>query len=193
MRGGVGVFVLPLLLGVGACGKEPVAPDREMRPHDLSALQQNTIQRGTGVVLTSVTGLAIGLGDIVIDQAVIKEFGIIEDVAGNIIGIKATGVVDLTGGVLGTGVVTEDFTTEVAVISSGAGQCRIVTVDLAPMSLDVLGRTVFVDLPAADVTARGSGALGSLLCALGQLLQGPVGQITEGVRGLVNAINGILI
>jgi hypothetical protein len=52
---------------------------------------------------------------------------------------------------------------------------------------------VFVDLPGAEVTGRGNGALGSLLCNLGQALQPVVSGVTAGVRGLVNAINQILI
>jgi hypothetical protein len=199
MKRQVAAFILPLTLVIGACGKEPVAPEPGLSPNDGPVLQ-NSLVRGTGIVLESVTGtrvLGIDIGDVVVRQAVIKEFGIVEDLAGNIVGLEAIGEVQLTGGILGMDVVTEDFRTGVGVVSSGRGQCDIVTVDLAtpeePIELDVLGRTGFVDLPAAEVTARGNGALGSLLCNLGQLFQGPISQVTRSARGLVNAINRLLI
>ena len=191
------VLVLPLALGIAACGREPVAPE-PMAPHNVSPLQQKGHVEGTGLLLESVTGLTvpllgIDLGDVVIRQAVIKEFGLVEDIVGNIIGLEATGVLEITGGVLGSNVVTEDFTTGVGIISTSRGQCDIITINLAPISVDVLGRTAFVDVPAAEVAGRGNGAVGSLLCNLGQLAQGLVNGVTRGVRGLVNAINQILI
>jgi hypothetical protein len=204
MKRQVAAFILPLTLGLGACGKEPVAPEPGTAPQDSPVFHHGKGGHvaGTGLALESITGLrvpllGVDLGDVVIRQAVIKEFGLVEDIAGNIVGLEATGVLELTGGVLGSDVVTEDFTTGVGVISSGRGQCRIVTVDVAtvaePIEVDVLGRTAFVDLPAAEVSARGNGALGSLLCALGQVVQPGVSSLTRGVRGLVNAINNLLI
>jgi hypothetical protein len=191
MRRGVVGLVLPVALGIAACGKEPVAPEPAVH-RDVPLLQKKGHVEGTGLVLESLTGLPLGLGDFVVKQAVIKEFGIVEDVLGNFVGLEATGVLELASGALGI-VVTEDFTTGVGVISTSRGQCEIITVNLAPMSVDVLGRTVFVDFPAAEVTGRGNGALGSLLCNLGQALQPVVSGVTAGIRGLVNAINQILI
>src|SRR5205814_1033720 len=83
------------------------------------------------------------------------------------------------GGVRGSDVVTQDFSTTVAVTSSANGQCNIVTLDLGPIDVNALVATV--DVPAATVTAKGSGALGSLLCNLGQALN----PVTGAVRGLV--------
>jgi hypothetical protein len=191
------VLVLPLALGIAACGKEPVAPEA-MTPHSVSPLQQKGHVEGTGLLLESVTGLTVpllgvDLGNVVIRQAVIKEFGFAEDILGNIVGLEATGVLEITGGVLGSNVVTEDFTTGVGVISTGRGQCDIITVNLAPIAVDVLGRAAFVDVPAAEVTGRGNGAVGSLLCNLGQLAQGLVNGVTRGARGLLNALNNLLI
>jgi hypothetical protein len=198
MRRRVPALVLPLALGIAACGREPVAPTAA--PHDVTPLQQGKKGHveGTGLLLESVTGvrvplLGVDLGDVVIKQAVIKEFGLVENVVAPLIGLEATGVLEITGGVLGMEVVTEDFTTGVGVISTSRGQCDIITINLAPISVDVLGRTAFVDVPAAEVAGRGNGALGSLLCNLGQLAQGLVDGVTRGVRGLVNAINQILI
>jgi hypothetical protein len=127
----------------------------------------------------------------VIDQAVITNFALVENTVGQIVGLEATGVLQLTGGVLGSNVVTEDFTTVVSVTSSGPGQCDLVTVDLGPIGIDALG-VASVDVPAASVVGRGSGAVGSLLCNLGQALSGLVGGVTSGVQGLVNALNNLI-
>jgi hypothetical protein len=179
----------------GACAEAPTAP--VPNASSLSPNAQRTEQRGTGLVLNSLTGLRLpligSLGDVVIDQVNITHLVLVEDVVGNIVGLQADGVIKLTGGVLGTDVVTEDFLTEVHVASSGPGQCKVLTVDLGPIALDALGTTVSVDVPQADVTPRASGALGPLLCALGQALQPTVSGLTAAVRGLVNAINALLI
>jgi hypothetical protein len=195
MSNRVVALVLPLVLGIGACGKEPVAP-RGVAPDD--ALLQREKPRGTGFVLSSLTGttlpLGLDLGDVTIQQAVLKDFGIVEDIAGNIVGLDAGVVLDLTGGVLGTNVVTEEFRTEIAVISSGRG-CSIATVDPAPpkLAVDVLGRAVFIDVPAATVQAGGSGAVGNLLCAAGSLLTPVTRGASQAIRSLVDAINRLLI
>ena len=97
------------------------------------------------------------------------------------------GVLQLTGGVLGTDVVTQDFSTTVAVTSGGNGQCGVVTLDLAPIDINAL--VAQVDLPAATVDAKSSGALGPLLCNLGQALLQP---IADAVRGLVQALNNLI-
>jgi hypothetical protein len=184
-------LALTFALGITACGREPVAP--VPTPSDAAPLAQKGHVEGTGLVLENIAGLPLGLGDIVIRQAAIKEFGFVEDVAGNIVGLEATGALELTGGVLGTTVVTDEFTTGVGVISSSGGQCDIVTVNLAPMTVDVLGGAVAVDLPVTEVGGRGNGAVGSLLCAVGQIAQPLVNGVAGGIRGLVNALNRLLI
>lgn len=184
---------LPLVLAVlgGGCGEGPVAPAAR-EPLGGPALQQNQ-RPGTGLVLDNLTGvtvpvLGIPLGDVVIDQAIITDLHVIEDIAGAIIGVEAEGVLQLTGGVLGTDVVTEDFTTIVGITSSASGRCDIVSIDLGPIDVGILDPLATVDVPTADVTARGSGAVGSLLCNLGQLLSAP----GRAVEGLVNAINNLI-
>lgn len=66
------------------------------------------------------------------------------------------------------------------VTSSGFGQCDIVTLDLGPIDINAL--VARVDIPAATVT------VGSLLCALGQLLN----PVTSGARGVVQALNQVI-
>jgi hypothetical protein len=146
-------------------------------------------------VLESLTGVSVPivgqLAEVVIDQAVITELFLVEDVVSGVIGLEAEGVLQLTGGVLGTDVVTQNFRTEVGLTSSGPGKCSLLTVNLGPIAVDALGLAE-VDAPVATVDARGSGAVGSLLCNLGNLLSGVVGGATRGVQGLVNAINRVI-
>ena len=191
-------IALTTALALGACSETPVEPSTP----SVSALgsgpafAQNA--SGTGLILNDVTGLTVPLiglplANVTINQAVITQLGVVQDVAGNIIGVDAQGVLQLTGAALGTDVVTQNFDTQALILSSGKGQCDVLTVDLAPITLDALGGAVSVDVPAASVTPRASGAVGPLLCNLGSLLNAPVGQVTSAVRGLVNAINRILI
>lgn len=188
------IVALSGALIVAACSEPPTATQRLM-PTDAPSMQAGDTS-GTGLVLHSLTGLQLpligSLGDVVIDQVNLTHLVLVEDV-GNIVGLEAEGVLKLTGGVLGTDVITEDFLTQVHVASSGPGQCDVLTVDLGPITLDALGTGVSVDIPQADVTPRASGTLGSLLCSLGQALQPGVQVVTSTVRSLVDAINAILI
>lgn len=179
---------LAMVLGLGACGEDPISP--ENMAGDRPAFQR---EKGTGLVLTSVTGLALpligSLGDVVIDQAVITNFALVENAVGAIVGLEAEGVLQLTGGVLGTNVITEDFNTLVSVTSSGPGQCDLITIDLGPIGIDALGLAT-VDVPVASLRGRGSGAVGSLLCNIGNLLSALLGGGSgAGLGGLVNALN----
>ena len=187
------VVSLMAALAASACADAPTSPTR-IAP-TAAAAHQN--ERGTGLVLQSVTGLTLpligSLGDVVIDQTNLTHLTLVENVIGQIVGVQANGVLQLTGGVLGTDVITEDFLTEVHIASSGPGQCSVVTVDLGPITLDALGSGISVDIPQATVNPLASGAVGPLLCSLGQALQPPVSLLTSTVRALVNVINAILI
>jgi hypothetical protein len=145
---------------------------------------------GSGLVLNSLTGVAVPLighvGSVNINQAVITNFELVENTVGQIVGLEATGVLQLTGGVLGTDVLTENFDTTVTVTSSGPGQCDLITIDLSGISLGAPLVGASVNVPAATLTAKGSGAVGSLLCNLGAALSGLIG---GGAGGIVNAIN----
>jgi hypothetical protein len=178
-------LALPLALGL-ACTQQSTAPDAARSHHGISAQKV----KGTGLVLNSVTGLNLPLigqlGDITIDQAIVTNFALVENTVGQIVGVEAEGVLQLTGGVLGTDVVTQNFNSIVSVTSSGPGQCDIVTLDLGPIDINAL--VAQVDVPAATLTGRGSGAVGSLLCNLGQLLN----PVTQGVRGIVQALNNLI-
>jgi hypothetical protein len=186
MKKRIAVFAFPLAFGLAGCADSPVAPNA-LTSADESAVFQK--KKGSGLQLNSLTGVAlplipVELGDVVIEQVVITDFAIVEDAVGAIIGLEATGILQLTGGVLGTDVITEDFTTTVSVTSSGPGQCNLITVDLGEVAIDALG-LASVDIPEASLTGKGSGAVGSLLCNIGQALGGLIG----GLPGLVNGLN----
>jgi len=184
------VPTLALALAVGACGGDPSG-----KPLDASTQKQAA--KGTGLVLDSVTGISLPLigklGDVNINQAVITNFALVETTVGQIVGLEVDGVLQLTGGVLGTDVITENFTTTASVTSSGPGQCNLVTIDLGQISIGApLGASVKV--PAATLTAKGSGAVGSLLCNLGNLLGGLTSGTgaPAGAGGVVNALNNLI-
>jgi len=184
------VPTLALALAVGACGGDPSG-----KPLDASTQKQAA--KGTGLVLDSVTGISLPLigklGDVNIDQAVITNFALVETTVGQIVGLEVDGVLQLTGGVLGTDDITENFTTTASVTSSGPGQCNLVTIDLGQISIGApLGASVKV--PAATLTAKGSGAVGSLLCNLGNLLGGLTSGTgaPAGAGGVVNALNNLI-
>jgi hypothetical protein len=179
------------LLGL-ACKKDPNDPDylsSHRTPLEETVMMQQ--RPGSGLTLNSITGVTLPLigqlGDVVIDQAVLTNFALVENAVGAIVGLEVEGVLQLTGGVLGTDVITEDFNTIVSVTSSGPGQCDLITIDLGPIGIDAL--VASVDVPAASLTGRGSGAVGSLLCTLGNLLGGLTGGVIPGVGGIVNALN----
>ena len=180
-----------LTLGVGACGENPVSPTR---PSPGVALQQQ-VPKGTGLAVDIVPNVTLPLGlggTITIDQVVITNFALIENTVGQIVGLEVTGnlsgtAVDVLGNLIGVNV--EPFTANVAVTSQGPGQCSVVTLDLTGLDLDVLG-LVTGHLPV-NVDVKGSGAVGSLLCALGNLLGGLGSGLsgTPGAQGVVDAIN----
>jgi hypothetical protein len=175
-------LVLPVAVGL-ACADQPAEPSAGQSTRSISAQKVH----GTGLVLNSVTGLSLPLigqlGDVTINQAEITNFAIVENTVGQIVGLQADGVLQLTGGVLGSQVVSEDFNTTVSVTSSGPGKCDLITIDLGQINIDAL--LANVDVPAATLTAKGSGAVGRLLCNLGQALQG----LTSAIPSLVSAIN----
>lgn len=180
-----------LAIGAGACADTMVSPKT---PASTVAFQQSP-PKGTGLALDLVPNVTLPLGlggSITIDQAVITNFALVENTVGQIIGVQATG--DLSGTAIDAlgktiGVSAQPFTANVAVTSSGPGQCSLVSLNLSGLNLNALG-LVTGTLPAT-VTVKGSGAVGSLLCNLGNLLSGLTsgGTGSPGAQGVVNAIN----
>jgi hypothetical protein len=65
----------------------------------------------------------------------------------------------------------------------------VLSLDLSSINLNALG-VLNVSIPA-NVDVKGSGAVGSLLCNLGQLLSGITSGLSggQGAQGVVNALN----
>jgi hypothetical protein len=190
MKSAVALLALPLGLVV-ACSDAPVAP-HTVQPGSVQL--QQAPPKGTGLALDIVptVTLPLGLGgSITIDQAVITNFALVENTVGQIVGLQVTGdlsgtAVNAVGGLVG--VDAQPFTANLSVTSSGPGQCNLVTLDLSSLNVNALG-LVTGTLPI-NVTGKGSGAVGSLLCNLGQALAG-IGSALGGggAQGLVNALN----
>jgi hypothetical protein len=159
-----------------------------------SASFQQAPPKGTGLALDIVPNVTLPLGlggSVTIDQAVITNFALVENTVGQIIGLQVTG--DLSGTALTAlglvGVNANPFTANLSVTSSGPGQCSLLTLNLSSLNINALG-LVTGTLPV-NVTAKGSGAVGSLLCNLGSLLSGLTSGLTggSGAQGIVNALN----
>lgn len=180
MRPRVTTLVLALALSSSACGSDVTAPEPALVPDEEARLQRP--ESGTGLALESFTqGLPI-VGDIQVTEVVLTEFSTFLG------GLQVSGTITGTSLTIPGLTVTEDFTTDVLVSSSSAGRCDIITIDLAPIQANVLG-IIGLDIPVAEVAGRGSGAVGSLLCVLGSIVQPVVGGI---VSGLVAALNALL-
>ena len=179
-----------LLIGVGACSENPASPRMPVPPPSFQAAP-----KGSGLSLDIVPNVTLPLGlggSITINQAVITNFALVENTVGQIIGLEATGTlsgtaVNALGGLVGVN--ADPFVADVAITSSGPGQCSIVTLDLSSINLDVLG-LVQGTVPG-NVAVKGSGAVGSLLCNLGSLLSGLTSGLGggSGAQGVVNALN----
>jgi hypothetical protein len=96
--------------------------------------------------------------------------------------------VNVLGGVVGVN--ADPFTAEASITSSGPGQCNLVTIDLTGLNVNVLG--LVTGTVPLNITAKGSGAVGSLLCSLSSALSGLTSGLTgtNGAQGIVNALNG---
>lgn len=184
------VTTLLAVVALGAC-ENPSAPNT---PRAIPSPSMQGLG-GTGIavnVVPTVT-LPLGLGgSININQAVITHFALIENTVGQIVGLDVTGTlsgtaVNLLGGIVG--VSADPFTAEASITSSGPGQCTLVTLDLSSLNLNVLG-LVSGTLPL-NITATGSGAVGSLLCNLANALSGLAsgGTASSSAQSIVNSLN----
>lgn len=192
MKSALAFLALPVALVFVGCGESTVAP-RTAQPG--SAMSQQASPKGTGLAVDIVPNVTLPLGlggSITIDQAVITNFALIENTVGQIVGLEVTGTlsgtaIDAVGGLVG--VDAQPFTATASVTSSGPGQCDLATIDLSNVSLNVLG--LVTGTVPVNVTAKGSGAVGSLLCNLGQALAGIGSALSGGndAQGLVNALN----
>jgi hypothetical protein len=184
--------LLALALGLTACTIDaPLGPHR-LAPGDVSRASN----KGSGLTLNVVPNVTLPIlgstNSIVVNQEVLTNFSLVENVVGQIVGLDVTGTlsgteIDVLGNTIG--IITQPFTSEVSVTSSGPGQCSVLSLDLSSINLNALG-VLNVSIPA-NVDVKGSGAVGSLLCNLGQLLSGITSGLSggQGAQGVVNALN----
>ena len=176
-----------LALAVAACSDSAVAPTTPAAATQVPNLA--AAQKGSGLTLDIVPNVTLPLGlggPITIDQAVITNLAVVENVVGQVVGLRVTGTlsgtrVDALGNLVAVDAVP--FVADLSVTSSGPGQCSLLTLDLSNIDLGALG-IVHAHVPV-NVDAKGSGAVGSLLCNIGQALSG----VGNGLNGLVNALN----
>ena len=99
------------------------------------------------------------------------------------------GVLTLTGTITGTGIPAggTTFSTPIQDLAASNG-CTILTLDLGPLHLDLLGLVVDLAPVNLDITAvPGAGnLLGNLLCAVAGLLDG--GGPLQGIAALLNRL-----
>lgn len=100
------------------------------------------------------------------------------------------GVVQLAGTITGTGLPTggTTFTAPIQDVAANAA-CKILTLDLGPLHLDLLGLVIDLNQVNLDITAQpGPGnLLGNLLCAVAGLLDN-----TGGTGGALNGVSALL-
>ncbi len=100
------------------------------------------------------------------------------------------GVVQLTGTISGTNLPAggTTFTAPIQDLAATQG-CRILTLDLGPLNLDLLGLVIDLAPVSLDITAvPGAGnLLGNLLCAVAGLFDG-AGSPLDGIVALLNRI-----
>ena len=173
---------LALVLGIAACSDHPTSPPALAVPEG-AAFQ---FDRGTGLTVDNVTSTPIPL----LGDAVFNGEAVITQLALNAVGgLEATGTI--TGTITGVSTpISEDFTTDVAISKTGAGgQCGVLSLDLAPINVNAADQIVSVDLTAANVDAKATGPVGTLLCTLTTLVNRGAG---GAVNGVLNALNGLL-
>jgi hypothetical protein len=191
MKSRLAFLAFALAAGFVGCSEASVAP-RSVQP--TSIMLQQAPPKGTGLAVDIVPNVTLPLGlggSVTINQAVVTNFALVENTVGQIIGLQVTGdlsgtALDAVGGLVGVN--AQPFTATANVTSSGPGQCTLATIDISNPTLNVLGLATGT-IPL-NVTAKGSGAVGSLLCNLGQALSG-IGSALGGggAQGLVNALN----
>jgi hypothetical protein len=120
--------------------------------------------------------------------------GLTLDDAGNLLASGTlTGIATLADGTIVTEIIQTFTDIPLSMLSNGAGAaCDILTLDLGPLHLDVLGLVVDLSAVDLDITAvPGPGnLLGNLLCAVAGLLDG--GGPLAGIQNLLDRITGLL-
>ncbi len=149
---------------------------------------------GTGIPVTGVSTAATDLANTGLNFD-----GVLSGLTATL--DRQTGLIDIVGSITGLlDGVTEVLGTFTSVLDPAAGiipdpdgVCEILTLDLGPLHLDVLGLVIDLNEINLDVTAEpGPGnLLGNLLCAITGLLDNPAGAL-NGLTNLLNRVFALL-
>jgi hypothetical protein len=152
--------------------------------------QTNPVQRATSRVL--VTGQVAGGG---VFNGVLKVTHVAVDAATGALSAAGTlsGTLTNTAGQV-TGTVSNVAVTGIP-LASVTGSCTILTLNLGPLDLNLLGLMVHLNQVVLNITAQpGPGnLLGNLLCSVANLLNGGnLNNLLTQLTGLLNQILGAL-
>ncbi|HEX5858341.1 MAG TPA: ABC transporter substrate-binding protein [Microbacterium sp.] len=180
---GLGALALSMTMALGVAGPAQAAPPAQVSqaqvqapkatadPLEIVAPATSTLGAGT------FTGTFTPTGFEVVDGA-LQVVGDLTD-ASLTVGSVVTPVADQLG-------------TTLNVIGAADTACDILSLDLGPLNLDVLGLVIDLSAINLDITAvPGPGnLLGNLLCAVAGLLDG--GNLGQGIANILNRLLGLL-
>lgn len=183
-----------LILG---CADAPVAPRAaSITPVDDASIASVRNGNKHGATLSSVVQQTIG-GNVIDAVVQVTRLSLSDD-----------GQLLASGTISGTAngqQFTQSFTDvpadlirgSVGMMQGGEGSCSILSLDLGPLFLDVLGLVIDLEPVILDIFAQtGSGnLLGNLLCAVVRLLDGPgvfaaIGNLLDQVNAILGALGG---
>ena len=176
---GLGAIALSLTMAVGAAAPAMAAPPPPANAQELATVQpaqiSQTVTDAAGNVLGTFTGTFTPTG-------FSSQGGVL-----TVEGLVSGQLTDAAGMVLDT---VTDVATSTTVLGSAATQvCDILTLNLGPLHLDLLGLVVDlseIDLVITAVSGPGN-LLGNLLCAVAGLLD----QNGGGLGNLLNRLLGL--
>lgn len=113
----------------------------------------------------------------------LEEFATDGDGALQALGRMSGSVVDNTGEVI----ITVTGMPVTIPVTSASGSCEILSLELGPFDLDLLGLVVHLDMIALDISAGSDRKLGNLLCRVARILES-----NRSDRHLARLLNQIL-
>jgi hypothetical protein len=180
---------LALALALAACERAPLASVTGPLQPTTAAEQRTPPRRGTGLVLDNVLTLPVQ----VVGQVPVNVDAVITGLQFSALtGLTATFDLVADVNVAGTRLIADDLTSAVSLSSAGGnGGCSVVSVDLAPVTVNAAGLAV-VDIPVTDVNVRAEGATGALLCVVTRLVNSaaPVNAVIAVVNALTRLLGG---
>ena len=177
---GLGAVALSVTMAIGTVAPAQAAPPPQANAQQLATVQPAQISQ----TITDATGAVIGTFNGTFTPTDFTSAGGQLTVEGLLNGT----VTNAAGAVLAT--VTDVVTSTTVLAAANGAVCDILTLDLGPLHLDVLGLVVDLSDVHLDITAvQGPGnLLGNLLCAVAGLLDRGVG---NGLGNLLDRLLGL--